>query len=218
MGVVHLVRHGQASFGAEDYDVLSPLGVKQSEALGTALRSRGVEPDLLLSGKLRRQRDTATSAISAGGWRSTLRTAACWDEFDHHQVMDAYPERPPLRELQRPRTYQEWFEQATTRWSSGRHDNDYSETFRSFTQRVEDALRCLRGEVGPGGSAVVFTSGGLIAWIAASLLGAGPDQWLRLNRVATNTGVTTVTLGRSGATLVSFNEHAHLTGQLLTYR
>jgi len=37
MGVVLLVRHGQASFGADDYDVLSETGIEQSRMLGRAL-------------------------------------------------------------------------------------------------------------------------------------------------------------------------------------
>jgi broad specificity phosphatase PhoE len=34
MGQVLLIRHGQASFGADDYDVLSDLGWTQGRALG----------------------------------------------------------------------------------------------------------------------------------------------------------------------------------------
>ena len=34
MGMLYLVRHGQASFGAADYDQLSELGARQCEALG----------------------------------------------------------------------------------------------------------------------------------------------------------------------------------------
>ena len=37
-----LVRHGQASFGAADYDQLSPTGHEQSRVLGAALAARGV--------------------------------------------------------------------------------------------------------------------------------------------------------------------------------
>lgn len=37
MSILHLVRHGQASFGAEDYDNLSPKGIQQSIELGKAL-------------------------------------------------------------------------------------------------------------------------------------------------------------------------------------
>ena len=44
---------------------------------------------------------------------------------------------------------------------------------------------------------------------------------MRLNAVTVNSGVSTVTVGRRGTTLVSFNEHSHVLGQspdLLTYR
>ncbi len=34
MGTLYLVRHGQASFGSDDYDRLSPLGQRQSQRLG----------------------------------------------------------------------------------------------------------------------------------------------------------------------------------------
>ena len=37
MGQILLVRHGQASWGAADYDVLSPLGERQAAALGACL-------------------------------------------------------------------------------------------------------------------------------------------------------------------------------------
>ena len=37
MSAIHLVRHGQASFGADDYDLLSALGERQSRVLGQAL-------------------------------------------------------------------------------------------------------------------------------------------------------------------------------------
>ena len=59
MGMVLLVRHGQASFGAEDYDVLSEAGVAQSKRLGAWLREAAVQPAALVHGAMRRQRDTA---------------------------------------------------------------------------------------------------------------------------------------------------------------
>jgi hypothetical protein len=70
---------------------------------------------------------------------------------------------------------------------------------------------------------VVLTSGGPIAWAAASLLadsrGARTDLWLRLNPVSINTGVSTVVCGARGTTLVAFNAHDHLSSpDLLTYR
>jgi broad specificity phosphatase PhoE len=41
MGTLYLVRHGQASFGADDYDQLSALGRRQSVRLGEYLRGKG---------------------------------------------------------------------------------------------------------------------------------------------------------------------------------
>jgi broad specificity phosphatase PhoE len=41
MGTLYLVRHGQASFGADDYDQLSELGRRQSVRLGEYLRGKG---------------------------------------------------------------------------------------------------------------------------------------------------------------------------------
>jgi hypothetical protein len=50
VGNLYLIRHGQASFGAADYDVLSPVGERQSLALGEHL------PNWAAPGPLRRWR------------------------------------------------------------------------------------------------------------------------------------------------------------------
>ena len=41
MGQLYLVRHGQASFGADDYDQLSELGRRQAVQLGRYWAQRG---------------------------------------------------------------------------------------------------------------------------------------------------------------------------------
>ena len=72
MPTILLVRHGQGSFGTADYDVLSERGGMQAAAVHAALRERGVTADRLVSGSLRRQRDTALPWTSAGeAWTST---------------------------------------------------------------------------------------------------------------------------------------------------
>jgi broad specificity phosphatase PhoE len=64
MATLYLVRHGQASFGSEDYDRLSPLGERQSECLGAYFRDAGIHLDAAYCGGLRRQRATAERALS----------------------------------------------------------------------------------------------------------------------------------------------------------
>ena len=71
MGVVLLVRHGQASFGADDYDVLSETGWEQSRLLGGWLADRKVVPDVILRGDMRRHRETARGKFSPQGYLST---------------------------------------------------------------------------------------------------------------------------------------------------
>ena len=58
MGTLYLVRHGQASFGADDYDQLSARGQQQSERLGAYWRERGLRFDAVLCGTLRRHGQT----------------------------------------------------------------------------------------------------------------------------------------------------------------
>ena len=78
----------------------------------------------------------------------------------------------------------------------------------------------LVASLGRGGVGVAVTSGGVIAAVCAGLLGLPADGLVRLNRVVVNSSVTTVVSGRSGTTLLSFNEHGHLLGTEapVTYR
>src|SRR5690242_3185147 len=87
MGMVLLVRHGQASFGADDYDVLSETGFEQSRVLGRFLAEAGIEPGAVLSGAMKRQRDTAAAMAEAAGWRVVPELDEGWDEFDHLAVV-----------------------------------------------------------------------------------------------------------------------------------
>ena len=117
--------------------------------------------------------------------------------------------------------FQRWFEEATQRWTSGEHDESYDESFAAFTTRVGAALARLADALPRSGTAVVLTSGGPVAWAAASLLAdtdrARTDLWLRLNPVSINTGTSTIVRGSRGTTLVTFNAADHLSPDLITY-
>jgi len=61
MGEIVLVRHGQANSAADneaDYDKLSDLGHQQAAWLGDWMRSHEAPFDTIMSGTLRRQRET----------------------------------------------------------------------------------------------------------------------------------------------------------------
>lgn len=217
MGQILLVRHGQASWDGDDYDVLSDLGHEQGRLLGEALAARGVQPDVVVSGGMRRHRETVENVLAGAGLGGLdVDVDRGWDEYDHVSMLAQVPtrfagDRPTAAE------FQAWMEQAAARWTSGENDEDYHEPFAEFADRVGAALKRAAA---PTGTVLVVTSGGPISWVSASLLGGGAELWGRLNVVCVNSGVTKLVAGRRGITLVSFNEHTHLEARadLLTYR
>ena len=92
MPVVLLVRHGQASFGADDYDVLSELGREQSRVVGDELRRRALRDPVVVTGSLRRQKDTAAIALP----EIEARVDARWDEYDHLELLKRYVQVPEV--------------------------------------------------------------------------------------------------------------------------
>jgi broad specificity phosphatase PhoE len=219
MGLVLLVRHGQASFGADDYDVLSETGVEQSRVLGRALAAQGIEPTVVLHGGMRRQRDTALAMVQAGGWPLTPEIDEGWNEFDHLGVVAraATVSRSSLD----MRGFQRVFEEATARWYGGEHDEEYPESWAEFVGRILAAFdrTCARD-----GVTVVVTSGGPVAVACATLVAPGvsprelASYWTVFNTVAVNAALTRVLEGSTGRRLLSFNEHSHLPRELITYR
>ena len=217
MSRILLVRHGQASWGAEDYDRLSDLGFDQARVLGAALAAQGIVPDVLVSGAMTRHQQTALAVCEGAGWELPVATDEGWNEFDHLQVLTRHPAPEGVDIMADPRAFQTWFEAATLRWTGGQHD-DYDEPFAHFSDRVSAALDRTVDTLDPKGTAVVFTSGGPLSWAAATRLDGDEHLWLRLNQVTVNAGVTSFVVGSRGATLIAFNEHTHLSPDQQTYR
>ena len=220
MGQVLLVRHGQASFGAVDYDALSPVGFEQARVLGTSLAQRGVTVDRIITGTMRRHRETAETCAEAAGWRGIeAEVEPGWDEFDFLSVLEAHPAPHGGGEPSRAE-FQRWFELATEQWVAGA-ELGYAETFVEFTGRVSAALARVVA-LSESGKTVVFTSGGPLAWAVSTLLldGGSAEVWKRLNRVAVNSAVTRLITSPRGSNLLTYNDQAHLEGvpDLLTYR
>lgn len=219
MSQILLVRHGQASWGSADYDVLSGLGGRQAVETGRALAARGASPDIVVHGALERQRETARLLVEGAGWETAPEEDAGWDEMDHHDVLGRHPSAF-TGDAPSADAYEAWFEAAFDRWLGGDHDHEYDEPFPLFSDRVLEALDRLTGRAARGGTVVVVTSGGPIARVASTLLDGGAALHQRLAPVMLNASVSKVVTGRRGATLVSFNDHSHLEAEpgLLTYR
>lgn len=222
-----LVRHGQASFGAADYDVLSETGRRQAEAVGAALKSRLGGVRAVVSGTMRRHRDTAAACLETMGLPARWEEDAAWNEFDHEEVLRVFEPRwtdpaELLRDLARAghEDFARAFFAAVARWTGGAHDADYRETWPGFLARVD---RALGGLARPAdGTVLVFTSGGPISAACRAHLAAASasDVLAHAFRLA-NGSVTTLEAGPDGLALRAFNEHAHLSRTdegLLTFR
>ncbi|PXY22673.1 histidine phosphatase family protein [Prauserella muralis] len=213
MGAVYLVRHGQASFGADDYDRLSEVGAEQSAAVGKELRRRGLEFTGVYCGTMTRQRDTALAA----GFEPVQD--ARWNEYDFLDVLRGHGSGNPDRGD--PRRFQAALDEALLAWVAAAEGSDCGESWPAFAGRIGTALEDTVTALGRGENALVFTSGGVIGAIAALLIGDQAGRFTPLHRVTCNAGITKLVAGRSGLTLVAFNEHGHFEGEgrhLLTYR
>ena len=227
MPALILIRHGQASFGAPDYDVLSGRGRAQVAAVTAALGRRGLRVERVLSGSLTRQINTAEPLAAAAG--VDLHVDTRWNEYDsedlltHHSALNLRP-APPIGSTPpeaTPSDYQATLDAALSRWVHAGDDSPASETWGAFSGRVLEAASDAAAGVARGGTVVVATSGGVIAAVCTALLGAPSSTVVALNRVGVNTGITKIAVGRRGLTLLSFNDHGHLEGaedDLLTYR
>jgi broad specificity phosphatase PhoE len=147
MGVLLLVRHGQASLGTVDYDRLSDLGRRQAQVTGARLAEADLVVDRVVSGALTRQRDTAQAVLAAVGRPgSELRIDERLDEYDHVGVMARHTagitfETTMASGESGRRALQSALDEAIGRWISG--GTAYQETHDAFIGRVLDAVRDL---------------------------------------------------------------------------
>jgi broad specificity phosphatase PhoE len=225
MPTVLLVRHGQASFGSGDYDVLSEVGHRQAEVVVASLAERGYRPDRLISGTLRRQRETAAAFVAGGA--PDLEIEPRWDEFDSEDVLhhhsdaairlQAHPEGETLTN----RAFQAALEPALAEWVAHAERSPAGQTWPQFSGAGTAALTDLASQLTAGETAVVITSGGTIAALLGNLWGAPVELFSPLNRVLVNASVTKLAVGSTGVNVISFNDHSHLESvdrALVTYR
>jgi broad specificity phosphatase PhoE len=218
VGAIYLLRHGQASFGTADYDVLSPTGSRQSTVLGAELARRGVTVHAVWSGTLRRQLETARECLRAAGVEAEVRQDKRWNEYDH---LGLVPAGHGSAEAADARRFQGLLDEALRGWLAGGSAVGASGTWAEFSGGALAAVDEAFDDLPRGGNALVFTSAGVISAVCALLLKVPPEGYLALNRTMANASITKLVRGRSGTSLLSFNEHAHFEGEhreLLSYR
>ena len=221
MGRILLVRHGQASLTSDDYDQLSPLGLRQSTALGRWLAARHERFDVAVSGSLRRHRQTAEGCLAELGPTASadLRIDADFDEYSHHDVFasqkPALADRATLGALMRSsenpqRVFQVLFAEAFDGWVNGRNAVPGALTWAAFRERCMTALTRVADDCGRGRTAVVFSSGGAIAAMCQHLLGTPDARVAELHFPLFNGSLTRILCQPGRISLSAFNLTSHL--------
>jgi len=231
MTTIYLVRHGQASFGAESYDKLSSNGELQAKLLGQYFNKILREEPFVIAGSMKRHQQTANFALAECFSEVNIVTDHAWNEFNHQQVFAQYDPRfndphllkQDVAKESSPRAYlAKIFEGAIDRWTSGEYHHEYDESWPSFKNRVEVALQNLSHELAKTQPryAVVFTSGGVISTAVGKLLKLSPNKTFALNWAIANASLTTLRLVGNEPQLLSLNEHHFIKAedpQLLTW-
>ena len=214
MGTLYLVRHGQASFGEDDYDRLSPLGHRQAQRLGQYLRERfareGVQIDTVLMGSLRRHRETWEGIAQGAGWTHTADIWPGLNEYDSEALIEAiHPE--PLGKPDTPELYRQHFRllrDALRAWMEGRSQPQGMPTYAEFVSGIEAALDHVRQNC--PGNALIVSSGGPISTAVGRVLGTPPETTIELNLRIRNTALSEFAFTPKRHMLVTYNTLPHL--------
>lgn len=221
MAELIVIRHGQASFGAEDYDRLSDVGHAQARAVGRALKAQGLQPDLLARGSMRRHQETLEGLCQ--GLEIDPNTAEIDDglnEFDFTGLLNARfadgtgPDGMHDDRKSHFRTLRE----TVLAWQRDEIPNP-PERWSEFAGRIESARAALCAS---GAKQVVaISSGGPIGQLVAASLSAPVAEQIKVQLQTKNCGVTRFIFSPRAFYLHSFNETPHIDASnaaaLLTY-
>lgn len=217
---VILVRHGQASFGAANYDVLSERGHRQARALGEALGRLGVSPVALFCGAQQRHHETLDGVAAGLGIASERAVLPGLNEFAFGGLLSAHvKDSARLTELAKdPRAYFRQLKDTVLAWQNDDIDGP-PETFAAFQARVGDAFAALCKA--DQGQVVAVSSGGPIALTTATILGAPPREMISLQMQLRNCGIARFIARPEMVQMASYNEaphiHAENAADMLTY-
>ena len=138
MTEIYFVRHGQASFGAENYDKLSTIGHKQSELLGLHLKKTSLKFDKIICGKMKRHQETLAE-INKNLKLKNIIFDDRLNELNYQSLEKAYHTKyktlPPTISIE----FRDFHQNLITSWASKKLE-DLEESYLDFNNRVNCAV------------------------------------------------------------------------------
>ncbi|WP_316013227.1 histidine phosphatase family protein [Roseobacter sp. HKCCA0434] len=206
--VLTLVRHGQASFGTEDYDRLSPLGHEQAGWLGGYLAAHDLSFDRAYRGTLRRHRETAEGMARAATLPEPQEDARL-NELNFEALAGEYLAATGSTAITSRAGFLHHFPEIFAQWADGKISND-GESYEAFRTRVRQALDAA---IADGGQTLFVTSGGVIGTAIAQVLGLPPRGAADLMVNIHNASVHQLVAEEGRVRLSLFNASPHLDPQ-----
>ncbi|MBU2431135.1 MAG: histidine phosphatase family protein, partial [Proteobacteria bacterium] len=164
MSDIYFIRHGQASFGAQNYDRLSEKGVIQATVLGKHLAELEIKFDAIYFGQMDRQQKTAKGMMDAYQAKGLSVPRPLVDdrfnEYDSEAVWDAQikwmlEEDPHLLDELNANplnnaAFQKVFSRLVQRWVSGRFDSQGDVVWSDFKHQVVHGIQSIIDKQGSG--------------------------------------------------------------------
>ena len=217
MGTLYLVRHGQASFGADDYDQLSALGRQQAVRLGAYFRAKDIRFEAALVGTLRRHGQTFEGICEGLQVQPPTLAWPGLNEYDSEAVIGAF-HTEPLARPDTPELVRHHFRllrEGLARWMRGETQPAGMPSYAEFLHGVTSALDHVRSQ--HQGDVLLVSSGGPISTAVGHVLGTAAETTIELNLRMRNCSLTEFAYTPKRHMLVSFNalphfEHPDCTG------
>ena len=211
MGTLYLVRHGQASLGAADYDQLSAIGQRQCERLGEWFGAHGIAFDTVFTGTLKRHRQSLRAIEATLGAQPQAAARPGLNEYDSEAVIRAVHEEPQAAPTTADdaRAHFRRLREGLQAWMAGRAQPVGMPTHADFVAGVAAVLDEVRARHAEQ-RVLVVSSGGPIAHAVGRVLGLGHEAVIDLNMHLRNSALCEIRVTPRRHTLVSFNTLPHL--------
>ena len=213
MSEFYLVRHGQASFGAKNYDKLSDLGHQQARWLGEYFTARDITFSQAFMGDMVRHKETTQGILDGLSQPPVVTVDTGFNEFNFQNIGNSYLSLNPQSRLPdnpKPADFYRLLKLAMHAWSEDLlTKNTLEESWLDFKNRVQNALHsvCQQNNDAP---ILIVSSGGAISMLMSLVLGLDAKQVIELNMQVRNTSISHFYYNKSTIRLASFNNVPHL--------
>lgn len=210
MLTISLVRHGQASFGAANYDQLSELGGQQSVMLGQYFAERENKFDRIIMGNMLRHRQTAEGIAKHNKGLPEFEYHEGFNEYDFSSLQACFSRQYPdqLETIYEDRRhFYAILKRALKAWSQDRLEQP-QESWGEFHQRLQDGLNFARNQ--KADNVLVVSSAGAISGLVSQALGLDADGMIQLNLQIRNSAITELIGNQQRSQLSAFNQVPHL--------